>query len=127
MLYIAGVTLTNYYCYPGNIQRWTMEIYQIENLDCRKKENRIKLVKAVNKIIKNEGKPSIKLLEKWYRSLSKKYKMHANIFEISKHDISLNINVYSKFSYSTMVCKNYYEALCKYILFVYIMQKRGKK
>ncbi len=104
-----------------------MEIYQIENLDCKKKENRIKLVKAVNKIIKNEGKPSIKLLEKCYKSLSKKYKMPANIFEVSKYGISLNINVYGKFSYSTMRCKTYYEALCKYILFVYVMQKRGKK
>lgn len=104
-----------------------MEIYQVDNLDCSVKKNRIKLVKAVNKVIKNETKPSVKLLEKWYRSLSKKYKMKANIFEITKCDIQLSINVDNAFSYYSMKCYTYYEALCKYILFVYLIQKGKKK
>ena len=63
------------------------------------------------KIIKADKKPSIELLEKWQRSLQKKYKININVFEISKCDMQVSMeieqNVYT-----------YYESLCKYILMV---------
>lgn len=95
----------------------SMEIYKINGIDCREKRNRILLAKDTARAIKVSKKPDIALLERWYKSLSKKYKMKANIFKISKRHISLNINVIGD-SYSVFECRSYYECLCKYILFV---------
>ncbi len=94
-----------------------VEIYRIYGLDCREKRNRIALAKDTARAIKVNSKPDLLLLERWYKSLSKKYKMEANIYKISKRNISLNINVNGD-SYSSLECRSYYECLCKYILYV---------
>ena len=98
------------------------KIYRIQNLNCSKKENRIKLVKAIMKLIKVENKPSIELLEKWQQSLQKKYKIKVNVFEISKCDIQVSVEIEQNV-YSSFICNTYYESLCKYILMVYEHKK----
>lgn len=105
-------------CYIGK-QGAAMEskIYRIQNLKCSDKRNRIKLVKAVMKIIKADKKPSIELLEKWQRSLQKKYKININVFEISKCDMQVSMEIEQNV-YTSFVCNTYYESLCKYILMV---------
>ena len=93
------------------------KIYRIQNLNCSQKKNRIKLVKAVMKTIKVNKKPSIELLEKWQRSLQKKYKININVFEISKCDMQVSMEI-EQSVYISFVCNTYYESLCKYILMV---------
>lgn len=94
-----------------------MSISNIINLDCTKKENRIKLVKAVNKVINVEERQEKEKLEKICKSLMKKYNKHFECFYLCDNKIQISINTGDN-SFSSFVCNSYYELLCKYILFV---------
>lgn len=102
-----------------------MEIYQIKNLDCSKKKNRISLVKNTMKAMKLEEKPTVKELEKFCKKICKKYDIPIKRFEQSNNVLFVSIEVESG-TYSTFACVSYYEMLCKYILFVHAILKNRK-
>lgn len=102
-----------------------MENYEIKYLDCSKVENRIKLVKEVNRVIKHKEKPSKEELKRICKSLQKKYDMKMKSFRQSENYIHVSIEVFPG-TYSTLVCNSFYELMCKYILIVknYVDYKR---
>lgn len=102
-----------------------MEIYEIKNLDCSKKKNRISLVKSTMKAMKLEEKPTVKELEKFCKKICKKYDIPIKRFEQSNNVLFVSLEVETG-SYSTFVCVSYYEMLCKYILFVRAILKNRK-
>lgn len=102
-----------------------MEIYEIKNLDCSKKKNRISLVKGTMKAMKLEEKPTVKELEKFCKKICKKYDIPIKRFEQSNNVLFVSLEVESG-SYSTFICVSYYEMLCKYILFVRAILKNRK-
>ena len=102
-----------------------MEIYEIKNLDCSKKKNRISLVKSTMKAMTLEEKPTAKELEKFCKKICKKYDIPIKRFEQSNNVLFVSLEVESG-SYSTFICVSYYEMLCKYILFVRAILKNRK-
>ena len=102
-----------------------MEIYEIKNLDCSKKKNRISLVKNTMKAMKIEEKPTAKELEKFCKKICKKYDIPIKRFEQSNNVLFVSLEVESG-TYSTFICVSYYEMLCKYILFVRAILKNRK-
>ena len=102
-----------------------MEIYEIVNLDCSKKKNRISLVKSTMKAMKIEEKLTVKELEKFCKKICKKYNIPIKKFKQSDNTLFASLEV-EPGSYSTFVCVSYYEMLCKYILFVRAILKYRK-
>ena len=94
-----------------------MEIFEIKGLDCSKTKNRMILLKEVKSLIKTDEKPSKEKLEKICKSLQKKYGYKVKKFRQSDGKLFMSIEV-ERGSYSNLCCLSYYEAMCKYILFV---------
>jgi hypothetical protein len=98
-----------------------MEVFEIKGLDCSKRENRIKLIKEVKKILKVDEKPSREYLEKVSRSLANKYSMPVIMVkqkESFNQNDKLFVSVDTGSGMTTYCCMGYYEALCKHILLV---------
>lgn len=94
-----------------------MEIFEIKGLDCSKTKNRVILLKEVKKLLKTDEKPSKERLEKVCRSLQNKHGYIMRRFKQKEDKLFVSVEV-GKGSYSTFCCLSYYEAMCKYILFV---------
>lgn len=94
-----------------------MEIFEIKGLDCSKTKNRMILLKEVKRLIKTEEKPSKEKLEKICKSLQKKYGYKVKKIRQSDGKLFMSIEV-ERGGYSTLCCLSYYEAMCKYVLFV---------
>lgn len=94
-----------------------MEIFEIKGLDCSKTKNRVILLKEVKKLLKTDEKPSKEKLEKVCKSLQNKYGYIMRRFKQKDDKLFISIEVENG-SYSTFCCLSYYEAMCKYILFV---------
>lgn len=101
-----------------------MKQHEIINLDCSKKENRKRLLLETMKVVKKEEKPTKQFLEKFAHSVGKKYKMQVQL--VKQIGTKLFISVKYEEAYITFTCISYYEALCKYILLIYDMQKYKK-
>ncbi len=102
-----------------------MMIFQIKNLDCSKKKNRIILVKNTVKALKLDHKPTKEELQKYCKKICKKYDIPVSRFEQSNGALIVNIEV-EPGTYSSFVCISYYEMMCKYILFVRAILKNRK-
>lgn len=94
-----------------------MEVWQIKGLDCSVKENRKKLLKEVMKVTKQEEKPTEEFLERFARSVGKKYDMPINIVKYVKSGMFISYK-YDKDAYGSFTARSYYESLCKYILLI---------
>lgn len=103
-----------------------MELHRIINLDCSKKENRIKLLKATNKILKVEEKQNKEKLEKICKSLMKKYNKPFRCFYLNNEKIQVSVCINNN-AFSSFICNSYYELLCKYILFVKVYKNYEEK
>ena len=102
-----------------------MMIFQIKNIDCSKKKNRIILVKNTMKVLKLDHKPSKEELEKYCKKICKKYDIPVKNFEQRNGVLFVSIEV-EPGSYSTFICFSYYEMMCKYILYVKAVLKNRK-
>lgn len=95
-----------------------MKIYEIKNLNCKEKKNRMLLIDETKKLIKTDRKPSKKKLESICGSLSKKYGLKIGKITFLK-DGQMQVAIEGEDgSYSVFVVDYYYEFLCKYILYV---------
>lgn len=99
-----------------------MQLYKIINLDCSKKENRKKLLLKTMKIIKAKEKPTKEKLESICKKLGKKYNIELGTIYPVNNKFQLSIRV-DDFAFSCFYCISYYEALLKYILYVYYKVK----
>lgn len=99
-----------------------MQLYKIINLDCSKKENRKKLLLKTMKIIKAKEKPTKEKLESICKKLGKKYNIELGTIYPTNDKFQLSIKV-DEFAFSCFFCISYYEALLKYILYVYCRVK----
>lgn len=103
-----------------------IEIYEIKNADCKEKESRKWLIKSVMKVLKLEEKPDKKYLEKVCSKLQKKYKIVLSSVVYFGDKAQLNIKTKDG-SFSCMFVSSYYEAMLKYILYVYATLKNEKE
>ena len=94
-----------------------MEIFEIKGLDCSKAKNRMILLKEVKKLLKTDEKPSKERLEKVCKSLQNRYGYIMRKFRQKDGKLFVSIEV-ERGGYSSLCCLSYYEAMCKYILFV---------
>lgn len=101
-----------------------MKQYEIINLDCSTKKNRKKLLLETMKVTKQEEKPTKQFLEKFSYSVGKKYKMQVQL--VKQVGEKLFVSVRYEEGYITFLCHSYYEAICKYILLIYEMQRYKK-
>lgn len=88
-----------------------MELHEIKRADCSIKENRIKLLKEVMRVLKLTEKPSLSKLEKISDKLGRKYNMRMKF----SHNI---IIIYVEGGYSLINCESRYEAYLKHILYI---------
>ena len=102
-----------------------MMIFQIKNLDCSKKENRIILVRNIIKVLKLDHKPTKEELEKYCKKICKKYSMSIKRLEQRNGVLFVSIEI-EPGTYSTFICFSYYEMMCKYILIVRAVLKNRK-
>lgn len=104
-----------------------MKIFEVKNLDCSKKNNRVLLVKETMKALKIDEKPSKEYLQKVCKKICKKYDLPVKKFTQMQGNLLVSIET-EKGSYSTFVVQSCYEMMCKYILFVraYIKSKKVK-
>lgn len=93
-----------------------MEIFEIDNLNCSDKNNRISLVKETMKVLKLEEKPTEKQLNDACKKLLKRYGYTIKRFRQENNRLFVSIKVGT--AYHTFTCKSTYELMCKYILFV---------
>ena len=97
-----------------------MEIYEIKNLDCKKKEHRKKILQETMKVCKLQEKPDIEQLQDICKKIKKKYGMKLCTFKREK--IGLDCDMASievdPREFLTFDFYNKYECLCKYILLV---------
>lgn len=93
-----------------------MEIFEINNLDCSYKTNRIALVKATMKALKTDEQPTKKELETICKKLNKKYGYRLK--GMKQQEGTIFVSVKFQGGYHTMACHSYYEMMCKYILLV---------
>ena len=98
-----------------------MKSYEILYLDCSETKNRIKLIKEIKKVTKQERRPEKSYLEKFSASVGRKYKMQVQLVKQIKS--KLFVSVQYEDSHITFDCLSYYEALCKHILIVNAMRK----
>lgn len=105
-----------------------MEIFQIHYLDCREPANRRILIREIERVLKCNSKPSIERLERFSKSVSRKYGMPVVMAESSAEKLTVSVRV-GQDSYSVFECHSYYEALCKHILLVecYTRKERSEK
>ena len=88
-----------------------MELHEIIRADCSKKENRIKLVKEVIRVLKLKEKPDLEKLEQISLKLGNKYNMRMKF----NHNI---LTIYVDGGYSLINCESRYEAHLKHILYI---------
>ena len=88
-----------------------MELYEIKRADCSIKENRIKLLKEVMRVLKLTEKPSLSKLEKISDKLGNKYNMRMKFI----HNIMI---IYVEGGYSLINYESKYEAYLKHILYI---------
>ena len=93
-----------------------MKIHEIKNLDCSKKLNRKTLIKETMKALGLTEMPNEIYLRKACIKLSTQH--HLPIKSIVNYPTFFEVNIDVGNGYSTLVCNSYYEALCKYILFI---------
>ena len=101
-----------------------MEIYQIQNLDCSEKKNRVKLMKAFMKAFGMEEIPSKETIGKCSRSIEKKYGYTIAIFN-TKQKLMLSIG--KNGSYSISYVDSVLEAYMKHCLIVQEYLKYEKR
>lgn len=96
-----------------------MEIYKIKSLDCKKRRDYFRLLVAIMSELNLQSVPTEGELERRCRVVSKKYNVVIGRISLSRDgSINLVIRIGNKGQYSIMGCSSYYEALCKYILYV---------
>lgn len=101
-----------------------MEIYQVNNLDCSIKQNRIKLMKAFMKAFGMKEIPSKEMIGKCSKSIENKYGYKIAIFNtIPKLTLSIGKNG----SYSVLNVDSVTEAYMKHCLIVKAYIENGKK
>lgn len=102
-----------------------MKPYQIKNLDCSVKKNRVILMKQFMKEFKFDDIPTKGEIGKISKKLEKKYGM---ILVIAKAKEKLLISIRTDVhSYSCMECDSVIEAYLKHCLFVKYMVKYRKR
>lgn len=104
-----------------------MNIFEVKNLDCNKKEHRKILIKYVMKILKLDEKPSKDDLKMYCAKLKKRYNVKTKSYN--------NLSVISQCCYIMETGDGYiltcfydseYEGYLKYISLVYELFKSGK-
>lgn len=92
-----------------------MEIYEIYNLDCSKKENRKILLNETIKVLGLDEKPTKEELKKYCKMVKAKYKIKMSSKKL-ENGYQINLEV-ERYGYSVFKCITPFEAMCKYILF----------
>lgn len=94
-----------------------MKVYEIKYLDCKKLKNRQRLLREIMKVTKTDEKPKESYLEKFAKSVGKKYGMPIQLIKQMESKMVVSIRV-TQDSYSVFEAISYYELLCKYILLI---------
>ncbi len=97
-----------------------MEIYEIQNLNCKVKENRKKLAREVSTLFGRDSALNKEQIKKAAKSISKKYK-----FRISQV-IGNSVFVDTRNGYSEFKADSEYEMYAKFILLSYEHYKLSK-
>ena len=103
-----------------------MEIFEIKNLDCSKKENRIILLKEFAKQFGFERKPSKNEIGKISEKLEKKYGITLTLF-IDKVNKKIQANLNIENSYSSFLVDSLLEAYIKQCLIIKKIARGRKK
>ena len=103
-----------------------MEIFEIKNLDCSKKENRIILLKEFAKQFGFKRKPSKNEIGKFSEKLEKKYGIALTLF-IDKANKKIQANLNIENSYSSFLVDSLLEAYIKQCLIIKKIVKGRKK
>ena len=106
-----------------------MRYYEINRIDCSKKEQRVFLVKSVMKVCKFDHKPSLEELKDKCKKLKAKYNVNPKFSKSSNSYVGrfFYFNQCENGKYFIVCCpfKSEYEMRCKYILHVARMIKEG--
>mgnify|MGYP003300508181 CR=1 FL=1 len=92
-----------------------MKIYEIKNIDCNNKKERIILVKEVMKVLKTDKKPEINELKEICKKIDSKYGIRIKYYEVRDRNIQVNIE-FERGSHSIFYANSRYELFCKFIL-----------
>ena len=98
-----------------------MEIYEITNLDCRIKKNRIKLAREVATLLGRDSALSMEQIQKAAEKISKKYKLRISQIQYSterKEEKLCWVFVDTGSGYSQYRANSIYEIYAKFILLV---------
>lgn len=93
-----------------------MQIYEILNLNCKKKENRKRLLEEVMEITRLSRKPTLQKLESMIVSVGKKYGFQVQYVRQMSEGIAMSVRVGD--AYQMLMCQTYYEACCKLLLYI---------
>lgn len=103
-----------------------MEIFEIKNLDCSKKENRIILLKEFAKQFGFERKPSKNEIGKLSERLERKYGITLTLF-LDRINRKMQANINIENSYSSFLVDSLLEAYIKECLIIKKVIKERKK
>lgn len=103
-----------------------LTVSQIYTLNCTDKNNRRLLLKELIKALKLNGVPTITELEGYSLKIANKFKIRVGMIKMLKDGrMQVNIeHVGPECEYTFYYSNSYYEALCKYILYVKAMVKK---
>lgn len=95
----------------------------MRDFDCKKKENRVALVKEVMRVLRVDSKPTKELLAKCIKSLEKRYGFAISKVETETGITNVFVLVPGTRAYSCFRAVSFFELMCKYIL---VMEKHVK-
>lgn len=107
-------------------ERNKMEIFEIKNLDCSRKESRKKLMKEFMKQFKLEEVPEKEKIGRISQKLEKKYGITLTLFlDRTNRKMQANLNING--TYSSFFVDSLLEAYMKQCLIIKKIVKEGKK
>ena len=100
-----------------------MYIYEVSNLDCKKKTNKKKLVKMFREELKIEGKLDAERVGRICKKVEDKYVIPMRIHSSTEGKLQVSLEI-KQGTFHVFVVNSVLEAYMKYCLFVKIFIKR---